>query len=183
MNNSLLKNYYLLVEKTDLHIRNVEQQFREQITCKKGCDACCLYLTLFPVEAYVVSTAFFRLPEQTRNHILKNNAQKSDRCPLLMDGSCSIYPARPLICRTHGYPILITVENSQRIDFCPENFKTVTSFSNESLLSIDALNTVLTAVNQHFIAQLNPDIPVPDRIDIFEALNFSKMPDLFRTGE
>lgn len=87
---------------------------------------------------------------------------------LLVDHTCMVYPARPVICRTHGLPIYMEKEGRAQVDFCPENFKTVSELPREALLDIDHLNTLLIAVNQHFLEQLEADLP--DRIPVSHAL-------------
>jgi len=42
------------------------------------------------------------------------------QCEFLDGESCAIYPARPIICRTHGLPLRSPDES--RIDCCPLNF-------------------------------------------------------------
>ena len=55
------------------------------------------------------------------------------------------------------------------VDFCPLNFKGMTQMSKEALLDLDQLNTLLIAVNKHFISQIDADLP--DRISVSEALD------------
>ena len=92
-------------------------------SCRQGCAACCGQHILATVvearclAAYVrseFSAAQIRaLKERTRRWHRwdrrrlqpETNARPSDddssACPLLIDGSCSVYPMRPLTCRTH----------------------------------------------------------------------------------
>jgi len=167
----LLKNYTALINRIDDHICQLEEKYPDNIVCKKGCDACCRFLTLFPVEAIAVSRAFFSLPEKSRDRIVNRlKDKKEDACPLLIGRSCAVYSARPIICRTHGYPICIEKNGETRVDFCPENFKGIRSFPKETLLSLEQLNTTLIAVNQHFLDAIETDAPFPDRIPVSEAI-------------
>ncbi len=167
----LLKNYTALITRIDGHIHHLEEKYPDNIVCKKGCDACCRFLTLFPVEALAVSRAFIHLSQKSRDRIVKRLKDKQkDACPLLIDRSCAVYSARPIICRTHGYPICIEKNGETRIDFCPENFKGVLSFPRETLLSVEQLNTTLIAVNQHFLDAIETDAPFPERIPVSEAI-------------
>lgn len=166
----LLENYRALVGRVDAHIRNVEGNYKDLIACRKGCDSCCRPLTLFPVEAMAVSLAFERLPENIKNQVIRQADISKALCPLLIKNSCIIYDDRPVICRTHGFPILIEKDGSPAVDFCPKNFKGIASFPGEMLLSVEQLNQTFFAVNAHFLESIETDETLPDRIHISDAL-------------
>ena len=166
----VLKDYHELVKRVDSHICRTQNKFSGKIACKRGCDKCCRCLTLFPVEAFALSAAFIRLPLKLRNKIAQKIKKKEETCPLLIDRACVLYPERPIICRTHGYPIHMEKEGKRQIDFCPENFKGVTSFPKEVLLDIEKLNTALVFVNHGFTGSIETDAPLPERIPVSEAL-------------
>lgn len=166
----LLENYTALVRRVDDHIQRVEVQYKDNIVCRKGCDSCCRFLTLFPVEAFTVSIAFSRLPEILKEKIVQKAEASSDRCPLLIDNACTIYPSRPIICRTHGFPILVERDGEPAVDFCPENFKGIATFPGQMLLSVEQLNQTLFAVNGHFVESIDPDRELPERIPVSDAL-------------
>lgn len=164
---TLLENYFALVARVDEHIRNLEARYREFISCQKGCDDCCSFLTLFPVEAVALAAAFAALPPEDRTAV-RSADKDEDRCPLLLDHQCRLYKARPIICRTHGLPIYMEEDGCARVDFCPENFKGITDFPKEALLDLDQVNTVLTVVNRHFIHSVKEELP--ERIPVSRAL-------------
>ncbi len=166
----ILKNYRVLLNRVDTHIAGVEKRYKNLIACKKGCDSCCRFLTLFPVEALAISQAFDKLPEKTKKKIFKQIDMHKDACPLLIENACALYQARPIICRTHGFPILMEEEGKAAVDFCPENFKGVKSFPKEALLSIEQLNATLLAVNNHFLECIETDKKLPKRVPISQAL-------------
>jgi Fe-S-cluster containining protein len=165
----LFKNYTDLLARVDAHIAEVMKTHEPHIACKKGCDDCCRFLNLFPVEAFALSRAFEALEESHRAKVLEQMETAPDRCPLLVNHVCMLYPARPIICRTHGFPIYMEKEGELMVDFCPENFKDLTTLPKEVLLDLDQLNILLTAVNQHFIAHFDGDLP--DRIPVSQALD------------
>jgi Fe-S-cluster containining protein len=70
--------------------------------CRKGCDGCCRSLSRQPVlsEAEWLLLAP-RLTAQMRQRIVEFADSKV--CPLLEDGTCSVYDVRPVACRTYGF--------------------------------------------------------------------------------
>ncbi|MBU1341623.1 MAG: YkgJ family cysteine cluster protein [Proteobacteria bacterium] len=171
---SVLENYTALVKRVDDHLLNIEKKYADKIVCKKGCDTCCRFLTLFPVEAVSISSAFGKLPEEIQTIIVNNLKNREDACPLLINRACALYSHRPIICRTHGYPIYMEKDGEPLVDFCPKNFNGITSFPKDALLSIEQLNTTLTTINRYFLDSIETDPPFPDRIPISGALFLEK---------
>src|ERR1035437_2770011 len=119
----LLDNYKQLVARIDALWRVIESALGEQITCSEGCSSCCRDITIFPVEAAALREAMDALPileaESIRRHVALNASD--ERCPLLSHHHCLLYASRPIICRTHGLPIIYTEENQLKSDCCPNN--------------------------------------------------------------
>ncbi len=172
----LFKNYNALLQRITAHTSTIMDHLGDCIACKKGCDDCCRFLTLFPVEAFALSRAFAALPEEDRERVISQVRAGDDACPLLVDHICMVYQARPVICRTHGFPIYLEKDGDAMVDFCPENFKGIQEIPKSALLDIDQLNTLLTAVNQNFIAHLDTDLP--DRIPVSDALQLWELLDI-----
>lgn len=168
--NTLLKNYTAFTQRIDQHIAALEKRYPDGITCKKGCDNCCKSLSLFQVEAFGIAAAFKKMDILVQQRITKRIKTNPDECPLLLDHACALYQARPVICRTHGYPVTIEKNNRIEIDFCPENFKGTTGFEHADLLSLEKLNTTLSTISRHFAASIETNPPLPERINIADAL-------------
>lgn len=119
-----------------------------------------------------MATALARLPAAEAEQIHARVQQAdNDTCPLLKDGICLLYPARPLICRTHGLPLLTRHGGKSSVDFCPENFRGIATLPGSAVLDLDRLNETLTAINALFIADsLAEGIHYPERLSIAEAL-------------
>jgi uncharacterized protein len=163
-----LKNYYNLLAKVDELCRRVTAECGEHLACRAGCAGCCKHLSLFPVEAAALATALDALPEDRAGHIrVLAGAATAAACPLLENGRCLLYAARPIICRTHGLPLLTGQGEEQRIDYCPENFKGTTSLPADAVLNLDLLNTTLAAINAVFTATEQSG---QERLSIAEAL-------------
>ena len=167
--NRLLKNYLALLSRVDAHIKQVQTKYSDEIACKKGCDDCCRFLNLFPVEAFALSAAFCKMDNSGQDLIMKG-LEKGTGCPLLIEGQCMLYEARPIICRTHGYPLYFEKDGETLVDFCPKNFKGVSSFPKESLFDLEQLNTLLATINKEFIESIETDVPLADRIPMSDAL-------------
>lgn len=174
---NLLKNYMDLISRVDEHIQRLARVHKDRLACKKGCDTCCRRLSLFPVEAFALSRAFSSLDTPCRERVLAQAQQADRKCPLLVDHVCTVYEARPIICRTHGYPLYMEKEGRAMVDFCPKNFKGVKNLDRSDMLDLDRLNTLLTAVNNHFAAcfegGLPGRIPVDQALELYQDLEMS----------
>jgi Fe-S-cluster containining protein len=167
-----LENYFRLIGKVDELSRRIEDRFRDSISCARGCDACCRHLTLFPVEGAALALALKELDPDLADliRLRARRAQSGGPCPLLKDGACLLYPVRPLICRTHGLPLLTAAGGNKRIDFCPENFRGLDSLPGDAVIDLDLLNSGLAAINGLFVREAFPQAPVGLRISIAESL-------------
>jgi Fe-S-cluster containining protein len=167
-----LANYYQLVSKVDALCRVIQDVLAGQITCSEGCSSCCTAITLFPVEAAALNAALEVLPEARRAAILRHVAEHAggERCPLLEDHRCLLYAARPIICRTHGLPIIYSEGAERKADCCPLNLMDgAQPVSGTAIIDLDRLNTLLVAVNALFLS--HADVAgLPDRMTIAEAL-------------
>jgi len=113
------------------------------------------------LEADAVRDHLATLPQEVRE-ALASRAVLGDPsfCPALeADGRCSIYAARPLICRTHGLPIRFApaeapgtrshARSLPMIDACPKNFagEDLGALDAASVLDQATLSTVLGALD------------------------------------
>jgi hypothetical protein len=167
-----LRNYRNLVARVDELCRRIAAEYGDYLACGEGCDGCCRHVSLFPVEAVALAVALGGLPAGEAAHIreLARAASTTDACPLLENGRCLLYAARPIICRTHGMPLLIQ-EGEKRIDFCPKNFRGVASIPAAAVINLDLLNATLAAINAVFSTSRRGSAgPEQHRLSIAEAL-------------
>jgi len=168
-----MRNYRSLVAKVDALCRKVVTEFDEHISCQPGCDGCCRHLSLFSVEAVALAMALQELPAVEAEHIRKlaSAATTNSHCPLLQNGRCLLYPARPIICRSHGLPLLVIQDGTKRIDYCPQNFRGVPAIPAGAVINLDLLNTTLATINALFIAgSALASLPHRERLTMAEAL-------------
>lgn len=117
------------------------------ITCHSGCDACCQEgLTVTALEASMIR-AFLA------THGPLRAAPRLGGCAALdAEGRCTIYPARPLVCRAHGVPLRFSPEPGARtlpvIDACPKNFvgQDLGELDPADILDQTTLSTILGAL-------------------------------------
>ncbi len=171
MHPHILDNYRQLLNRIDALCSAIQASLGDQIICSEGCSSCCTSITLFPVEAAALRSALEQMPERDAETILDHVDRQRDgeRCPLLSNHRCLLYNARPIICRTHGLPIIYTEDNLRKSDCCPLNLNEAESVSGASVIDLDKLNQLLVAVNSLYLSQAEI-VETADRISIAEAL-------------
>ncbi len=171
MNDSLLHNYDQLIERVDLLCRQIAAELGSRITCHAGCSSCCLPISIFPVEQAALQRWVGTLSNGEREtmgkHLIRGDGPKF--CPLLLDDRCLIYPVRPIICRTHGFPILYQQEDGRTVDCCPRNDLAGVELNGSCVIDLDRLNSLLVAINTLYCQQCGSADPGV-RIAIADAL-------------
>lgn len=151
----IVHGYRKLCGYCDLVWNKVKQSFPEEICCRKGCSACCELQSVNQLEAHLIRTHLQSLSLKVNNIYPNEN-----RCPFLLEHSCSIYEARPLICRTHGL-VLNSRESSLPLPSCPDNFKTfsIPELPGDCILDTDIVTGNLMRLNLAFCicTQKNPE--------------------------
>ena len=169
---NMLSNYHQVIARVDDLCRGIDTALHGQINCSEGCSACCTAITIFPVEATALRTALESLPHDEaaaiRRHVSGHAAD--ERCPLLSHDRCLLYASRPIICRTHGLPILYTDSEERHIDCCPRNLEGCDSLPASAVIDVDRLNVLLVAVNALYRSQAEVPLDFPERMTIAEAL-------------
>ena len=165
-----IDNYYRLRDEVDSKVAVLEKVHQAWMACRKGCCSCCLELTVWPVEYYAIS-------EQMKAANWPKPQLNADKeCGYLDEaGGCQMYPFRPIICRTHGLPLVYWHEETDPpgygVMFCEQNFHKAgeIDFSPETTLNMDAVNERLARINIAFL-QANPDLNLKptDRIPLRE---------------
>ena len=83
-------------------------------------------------------------------------------CAFLQNHSCTIYASRPIICRTHGLPLLNMNESGDgwELSFCELNFLNADEdeFDEDNVLMQDTVNSKLFQINSRFL-EANPHLP------------------------
>lgn len=138
------------------------------LCCRRGCSGCCTNLSVLPVEYDVI------LRDLRDAGVTSIIFDPNEPCGFLKDGMCSLYAARPLICRTHGLPIAFTNETfdppETNVSFCPMNFSEVDldeyEFGPHNTIDLDRLNGRLQEVNAIYLSELPPSSRPPQRVPL-----------------
>jgi Fe-S-cluster containining protein len=155
----------------------------EQMTCTKGCSGCChVDISIFTSEAARILGWIRSMDQPARQSlqaslraIAEDDAQRRTPtapnptgqnklpCAFLIDNACSIYPARPIICRTQG-ALLRWQTNKQtepkkqknvdpilQLDICPLNFRKSEQLPEDrEALDLDRLTQLQSIAQQHW---------------------------------
>ena len=145
-----LEKYRKLRDQIDLLVATLENQHKQHLACKKGCDLCCMDYSIFPVEFYSILGA---LNQKNEQHVFPTQ-NVDGSCVFLKDHQCTIYDERPIICRTHGLPLLYMNEvNEWELSACELNFTSfdMNDFTSENTFPQDNFNSELLLINREFI--------------------------------
>ncbi len=151
-----IKDYLNLRQRIDMEAKRLVALHGRNITCGPGCDGCCVNLTVFPVEFFSMEHEINRVGLYPEEILFDETAA----CGFLHDRLCRIYPFRPIICRTHGLPILFVDDPSDEprweVSFCKLNFigSDQIGLTDDMLLDIEEINAELNLINRDFIASL-----------------------------
>ncbi len=163
-----LDYFATLVAKVDDHFGRVAARYPEQLHCHTGCADCCVAgLTVTRVEASAIAGAVAALPAEARQALAERAraVAAGDPCPALDgDHHCVIYPARPLVCRSHGAPI----RTDQRLEVCPLNFGgfDLDTLDPDCVVDQGTLSTLLGAVDAAYTDACG--LPRGDRIALVD---------------
>ncbi|MBC8181113.1 YkgJ family cysteine cluster protein [candidate division KSB1 bacterium] len=154
----ILFQYQNLLHKIELVIKKLSDYYAEHIICKPGCSSCCeVERTVLSLEAYVAEQQLLTLSTQRIKKLRNRHRKNDDLCPMLWNKMCVIYPARPVICRTHGLPIFYHEAEITFVDYCRLNFTKLPenyNFLNKNVLDLTKFNSELVQLDQQFTEQV-----------------------------
>lgn len=149
------KKYYGLREEIDKKCSQLWQYHKQHMNCRMGCSSCCQSFKILPIEFKVIEAAL------KDEDVAINHESKPTECKFLINGSCSIYNYRPIICRTHGYPLfrLNDEVEAYEVTHCPLNFKNFPfdNFNQENMFPEDTFNSKLFLMNKAFVRDLSEE--------------------------
>jgi len=128
----------------------LENQHKKHLACKMGCDLCCMDYSIFPVEFYSIREALLKRDIPKDLPFLNDKSS----CVFLKEHICTVYDERPVICRTHGLPLLyMNNDNEWELSACELNFTEfdLDEFTNKNTFPQDIYNSRLFLINREFI--------------------------------
>lgn len=137
-----------MVKEITKETNQLEKVHEKYMNCKNGCDLCCIDFSIFPIEFHYILQHI-----QNEVPLLEQNTDNSI-CKFLNNHSCAIYPFRPIMCRTHGLPLLYSNNDGEpELSVCHLNFTKFdfTDFTFENTLPQDRFNSKLFLLNKDFI--------------------------------
>ena len=113
--------------------------------------------SIFPIEFYSI----FKEQEGIKIKVSQDASGKD--CLFLIDGLCSIYESRPVICRTHGLRLLYMGADQWELSYCELNFtgRNVPDLNESNTFPQDRFNSRLFMINREFVWSLK-DKPYSD---------------------
>ncbi len=147
--------YRELLKKIDEKGAELSALHGSSLRCGLGCHSCCKPdLTIFPVEAEHIQSFLAENPAKAKA-AAENEVSKpfgGQRCSFLdAQGACIIYEARPVVCRTHGFPLEIKEDSRKYRDACPLNFEeqSLADLPAHSVFNLQLLNTLLGLIDHN----------------------------------
>jgi len=163
----MFEEYANLVTDVDSLAARLTERYRSHLVCRAGCSGCCDHdLSVFEVEADAVRTAVQALPAGLRQRLARQVREAQEHnargepvaCPLLVNNRCSIYEARPIICRSQGLPLLYRAEDGNpEVDYCLLNFTqpgAIQDLDADYLVQLDGVNLKLAITNLNYCQSL-----------------------------
>jgi Fe-S-cluster containining protein len=163
---AVFNDYESHLASVDREFRRVYDRFVERMQCHRGCSMCCSQMfSISVIEAAYISRAVKAMPEDDRRSLRRAAADYVSRakrltheddsdeetftprpglrlaCPALKDDACSIYAARPIICRKWGIPIF-NPKKPMELQACELNFQAGEEIEIDGLLEpqVELLN-------------------------------------------
>jgi len=145
----VIRDYADHLSAVDGEFRREADIFKERIHCGRGCSMCCSQMfSISTIEAAYISKAIKAMPDAERERLREAAREYVDRartltgaegstgeeqsitprpglrlpCPALHNDACTIYEARPIICRKWGVPVF-NPKKPMELQACELNFR------------------------------------------------------------
>ena len=163
-----MRDYLNLREKVDAEFDRLSNKHQREVSCDVGCHDCCApSLSVTRVEADQIKAFLHGRPEliERLQSLALENPYKGTRCSLLnADGHCLIYEVRPIVCRSHGVPVLVQIdEKHEGLDACPKNFTHgLDMLDVGDWINVDTLNTMTALIDWRYALDQERQKPDPE---------------------
>jgi hypothetical protein len=163
---AVLVNYGKLCAYCDSFFSVIRKVYKAEMACRKGCCACCELHSVCAIEARVLVEYLAGRPPRAAEKRKKNGA-----CALAFRGTCRAYPARPVICRTHGVAISID-KGSAVLSSCNLNFAgpALAALPQKHVLDTTKITSNLMRLNHAFCMAVGDPALSPRRFTMEQVL-------------
>src|SRR5690554_398111 len=154
-NNKHLIAYKEIRDTIDEVSAKLSKNHKSHMMCTKGCDLCCMDYSILPVEFSYIEK---ELISEGFKPVKPSTEAANETCVFLKNHECSIYEHRPVICRTHGLPLLYTNDDFEwELSTCELNFRQFDyeNFTPDNTFPQDTFNSKLFMLNKQFISESN----------------------------
>lgn len=131
----LTAKYFNLTHLIDREFERNKNKYGNKLNCARGCSQCCSQIfRITPFDADVIKNYLAKIDKAERSRLQssakkyldkRKNTDASEQipCPALgSEGECTIYEARPVVCRRFGVPIY-DYKNPGKLHACELNFE------------------------------------------------------------
>lgn len=145
-----------LRRRIDGHFEQAVARTPSGFACREGCWGCCRpRFSVFEIEAVGIREALEQIaqtdPELRERLREQGRVDALGHCALLVDGRCSVYEQRPVICRSHGLAVAITDEDGEvGVAHCELNYVGV-EVPRPSVLMLEAVNRPLGVMAEMWV--------------------------------
>ena len=138
----------------------ISSQAKSLSNCKNGCSRCCYVdLSVFSIEADNIKAWYLNQSQEKKEELKKKwesplnqtinfHGDQVNSCTFLHQESCTIYEARPLICRTQGLAFKFKDQQEEFLDICPLNEEMLDTLKDKEILNLDLLNMILSQLEK-----------------------------------
>ena len=163
----------------------IQDRNASKMVCRSGCSACChARFSVFIGEALLIFQWFFGLRESERQALRtrwNGKPPAPSACAFLRESRCTIYPARPIICRTQGAPLRV----EGRVDACSLNFdggKTLPQ-NPSNHFDLDRLTHLQSIAEKHVLKTRSIPAKIRKICDEFDRVPLEALQALLQNGE
>jgi hypothetical protein len=169
----VLARYRELGAYCDALAARVRDRFAATWQCRAGCSGCCRLSTVCGLEAVVLLLA--GIGSGSPGSVGGDGGM----CRLLRDDRCLLYENRPLICRTHGLPLVSDSLTEGEVDCCPLNLPALTGvveLEADLVLDLDLLTENLMRLNLAFFLLLGRSELAETRFSLADLATLNDLP-------
>ena len=172
-----LHKYRQFIREVDRECTRLFNAHKREIRCRKGCGECCEDISVLPVEIASIRAWLARhkkVRSKCKPRDGDSNHNRTRSCIFIHPdkASCTIYSARPFICRVHGLPLRYAIEEydqrgertrqkdpSWQLVWCEKNFSTTEEtggpafFPAYMTVNMEEYYSRLTAINSAFLEE------------------------------